>query len=115
MIRVRPEQKNALARDFEARLNNDMVAYARKRFPDEFRHTPDNELLEQVIETRAAAKKHGITLENDVATYLDLTIMYGKHFPTADWAIETMSDIELTGSQKTKALRNELGAYYDGC
>jgi hypothetical protein len=62
-------------------------------------------LVEQI---RRRAQQYGITKENDVATFLDLTIMYGPDFPRASWASDILREEKILGPYKMALLRQRV-------
>ncbi|MCB9926124.1 MAG: hypothetical protein H6822_28505 [Planctomycetaceae bacterium] len=82
-----------------------LVEYAKQRFPNEFQNIGDPTLLEFVKRVRATAGLYGIEKENDVATFLDFSVMYGENFPQAPWADDILTCDALHGPDKMAVLR----------
>lgn len=87
-----------------------MVAYAKRRFPEYFCAETDNAIKAFVSTVRNQAKGYGISNEDDVATALDLTVMYGKDFYDANWAADVIALVELIGAEKMEILRQRVRA-----
>lgn len=85
--------------------NRKLCQYARIRFPDHFAATQDKQLLVFVSAIRDKAQTYGIVNENDVATVLDLTVMYSPEFYTEPWAADIFSLVHLSGQEKMEMLR----------
>jgi hypothetical protein len=104
--------RRAQMESFQAALNAQadvrMAEYARRRFPEKFRATPDDELVALAAAVRKDARPHGIVDEPDVATALDLTVMYGPDFYSADWARDVLAVSDWSGAQKADALRSRV-------
>jgi hypothetical protein len=65
-------------------------------------------VLEFVQTVRKTAREYEIEKENDVATFLDFTVMYGQDFPKSDWAKDILSCNELQGPAKMTILRHQV-------
>ena len=90
-----------------ARADDALVDYLRQRFPDLARSQPDGNLLSTVQSTRANAKRFGVDREDNVATFLDLTVMY-PGFPEMHWALDILASDKLHGPDKIALLRDRL-------
>jgi hypothetical protein len=108
MLRIRPEQVTTLTLSLTQRANRHLVLYARTRFPRELAHTDETALYELVTKVRVAAQQYGIHKENDVATFLDLTVMYGPDFPHASWATDILREEKTLGPYKMAVLRQRV-------
>jgi hypothetical protein len=108
MFRIRDEQLRALSSALESRADRALVGYALHRFPAEYEQSDDSILLEFVKNVRAAARQFGIEREDNVATFLDLTVMYGQNFPKASWAHDVLASQALHGPDKVALLRHRI-------
>ena len=108
MFRIRSEHVSSLARSREASADLGLVSYARQRFPSEFLGQEDSQLLKFVQGVRGEARKFLIEREDCVATFLDLTVMYGSAFSEAPWARDVLSSSALLGSDKISLLRHRV-------
>ena len=108
MFQVRSEQLESLTKAQLAHANRALGHYARQRFPVEFANTSEAAMTSFVVGVREAANSYGVQQESDVATFLDLTVMYGSEFPAAEWAADCMACRALSGSEKIAALRKRL-------
>lgn len=91
-----------------ARANEALVEYLRQRFPDQFGTQPRDFTLEIVRAARIKARKFGIEREDNVATFLDLTLMY-PGFPDLRWATDVLNANTLHGPDKMAVLRYRVG------
>lgn len=105
MLRVRPDQIKALSAAQVIQADLRLVAYGRQRFPSEFEGHDQETMLTIVRRIRVAAAAYGIQKENDVATFLDFTVMYGDKFPEAAWASDILNCDALYGPDKMAVLR----------
>ena len=105
---IRSDQKHELGEDSRRRANDELAAYARRRFPSRFEKTAPPVLLKIVEEVRARAATEGFVREDHVATYLDLTVMYGSDFPTSPWARPILTNESLDPDHKISALTNQV-------
>jgi hypothetical protein len=81
------------------------VRYLRERFPEQAHTRRSEELTRFVVAARDRAKAHGILEEPDVATALDLTVMYGADFYSATWVRDVFAMTEWSGSKKLDVIR----------
>ncbi|MCU0727305.1 MAG: hypothetical protein MUE73_16220 [Planctomycetes bacterium] len=95
MIRIRNEQKKALAagsrKDFEDR----MVAHIRKFFPKHYEQLKEENTRLLVDHEIERAKTYGIVAERDVCKYIDLSLVFGPDFDAdgkQPWATEILTD-----------------------
>ena len=102
---IRADQMGDLAGNARQRANAGLADYARRRFPDRFGATPDNVLIRIAEEVRRRAAADGFEREDHVATYLDLTVMYGAEFGKSAWAAPILANEEYTPDQRIAALQ----------
>jgi hypothetical protein len=107
-LRIRPAQKQAFENAAEAEANSQLALYARNRFAAEFSSTSDEILLSFVAEVRESAMQHEITEMSDIATAIDLTVMYGQDFYEAEWVRDVFGIQEWDGAQRMEVLRQRL-------
>lgn len=105
---IRKKQMATLSARMTDEANRRLVTYARERFPDEFKHTDDPTLYELAKNVRMNANKYGVNKENDVATFLDFTVMYGEEFHQAPWAADILGCDALHGPDKMTLLRHRV-------
>jgi hypothetical protein len=91
-----------------ARANEALVEYLQQRFPAQFGTQPREDTLEIVRAARMKARKFGIEREDNLATFLDLTVMY-PGFPDLRWAINVLNANTLHGPDKMAMLRDRVG------
>ena len=108
MLRIRKKQMGEFSTAMLRRADLRLAVYARKRFPAIFRKTTDTELGRFVENVRAEAKKHGIEREDNVATFLDFTVMYGQEFAGSSWAADILKCDALHGPDKVAILRHRV-------
>ena len=108
MLKIRPEQFQALAADVRERANRELVNYARRRFPAKLAPREDYEVEAIVVGVRQVAQLYGIAREDNVATFLDLTMMYGENFYKDRWAAEVLTNDAMHGPDKMVLLRHKV-------
>ncbi|MET0645140.1 MAG: hypothetical protein ABW208_00880 [Pyrinomonadaceae bacterium] len=108
MLRVRQEQMDGLAAAAEAEADGRLVEYGRSRFREEFDAMTGGEALGLISEVRRKAKARGVTAEADIATALDLTVMYGPDFYLDEWASDVFAVEEWGGGHKMEVLRERV-------
>lgn len=82
-----------------------LAGYARRRFGAHLKSASEDQLRQAVREARRLASGWRIFAERDVATVLDLAVMYGGDFGAADWAGDILEASDRDGAQKAEALR----------
>ena len=82
-----------------------MANYIRRRFPTELGRIAESDLLELIAARRVAARQYGIEREDNVATFVDLSVMYGESFVDAEWARPILDCTSLHGPDKIALLR----------
>ena len=80
--------------------------YLSARFPQNF-PTPE-EAAAIVRQARARAERYGVVRDDDLATFLDLSVLYGDRFDSADWACDVLSCDRLHGPDKMAILRDRV-------
>lgn len=104
MLTIRPEQMQSLAAASTERLNRDLVEYVRQRFPTTFERHDDQYILDGIRKMRSIASHYGVERQDNVATFIDFTIMFGAQFHRADWAVDILDCKTLHGPDKMAVL-----------
>lgn len=105
MFKIRQEQLEAFDASYLLRAKRRWAEYVSKRFPQLYPESNNRTLhvfVERVWET---AKKYQIDKENDVATFLDLSVMYGEDFHEASWAKQILRS-DWHGPDKMRILKH---------
>ena len=110
MLRIRKEQIEVFSVLLRQEANRRLASYVTERFPSEFKQTDTAILYELADKVRTAATHYGIDHENDIATFLDLSVMYGDEFHQAPWAADILRDNALAGASKMAVLRQRVRA-----
>ena len=84
------------------------MCYVRERFPEKFRETAEKDLVELVRNVRDRASAYDVSQEADVATAVDLTVMYESNFYALDWARDVFAVKDWSGSEKMDVLRQRV-------
>lgn len=92
------------------RANQSLAEYAKHRFPGLFDNKTIDELIPEIIKVRERAKQFGLVNENDIATAVDFSVMYGGNYYTAEWASDVFSLNGMSGAEKMAILRARVGA-----
>jgi len=101
---IRSDQLGTFDEDARTRANRHLAAYARERFPERFFNTTDEVLLRIVEEIRHRAAAEGFEQEDHIASFLDLTVMYGGDFPRSAWAEPILTNKGLDAEHKMQSL-----------
>jgi hypothetical protein len=105
---IRKNQMKVMSEHMRDKANHHLVIYARQRFPMQFEQTDDDTLYKFVEKVRSTANKYKIQKENDVATFLDFTVMYGEDFHKDPWASDFLKCDTLHGPDKMAMLRDRV-------
>ena len=108
MFKLTKEHLEALDAAAVKEADRNLAAYARRRFPDRLAKAPDAEVHGLVRNTRATAKVHGFEHEHDIATLLDLGVMYGDGFDKVGWTGEVLAKRDLPAAERAGLLRLRL-------
>ncbi|MGL4421158.1 MAG: hypothetical protein ACRCZF_10870 [Gemmataceae bacterium] len=108
MLQIRAEQFQPFVPLADHAANEELIPYARARFPSVFSETDDETVRSALAEARLSARKYGIEREDNVATFFDFTIMYGSDFPQQDWAADILTCDALHGPDKMAVLRHRV-------
>ena len=102
---IRSDQTAALHAALLDRANLVLVGHLRRRFPTHLRHS-DDELISLVAQARSVAANYGVSREDNVVTFVELSVMYGQDFHERDWARDILSSRLLHGPDKIALLRH---------
>lgn len=106
---IHDKQIEALSQALVQRADKNLVTYITSRFPEEFERQGQAGILSFVAEVRKTAKDYGITREDNVGTFLDFSVMYGKAFHRDNWAKEVLESEKLPGPYKIALLKYYVG------
>src|SRR5262245_10665352 len=104
---VRREQMQAFERALLATFVNKMAERLRLRLPAETAPLVPTDLKTLISDGIAAATRHGVRDEADVARYLEFVVMYGLRFDVDEktaWAGAILRRADLSGTAKMNAL-----------
>ena len=87
--------------------NSRLVQWLKRRYPAQCSQLGDAELLAFVVAQRAQAASYEVKREDNVATFLDLAVMYGPGFPQQLWAADALAS-KLHGPDKMAILRARI-------
>ena len=108
MLTVRPESVEAMQRDRLAEANRLLLEYAQQRYPSVFKPQNAQRTLKLVEQIRERAAGYAITREDNVATMIDLSTMYGLDFDQTPWAAGVLSNSKLPGPDKVSILQRRI-------
>lgn len=104
MLQIRRQQLDTLTTAMRHKANLQLVEYARKRFPTVFEKIDEPAAYKLVDHVRTTAERYGIEREDNVATFLDFTVMYGEEFHKARWATDVLSSEAIHAPDKMALL-----------
>lgn len=108
MIKIRQHQLSALNSPKLYQANLEMANYVRLRFPSVFQKSSHEETSSLITEARTRARRYNIVREDNIATFLDLTVMYGNGFDKEKWAADILNSPALHGPDKMAILRHRV-------
>jgi hypothetical protein len=108
MLQIRNQQFDKFSDTLRDRANLGLAEYARKRFPRKFATTAEEDLVALASRVRMTAKTYGIEREDNVATFLDFTVMYGEEFHRDPWAAGVLKNRAMHGPDKMALLRYQV-------
>lgn len=108
MLTIRAEQLAAFESEFSSLRDQRLADYARTRFPERFQTRTPEQMSRFCQATRAIATEMGLEEEPDVATVLDLIVMYGPRFRELDWVSQVLDVQSWSGPQKLDELRRRV-------
>jgi hypothetical protein len=108
MLKIRAEQFQALAADVRERADRELAKYVRGRFPRLLGPKADADVIALVVRVRGTAQSYGIVREDNVATFLDLSVMYGEEFHRDPWAADVLNLENWHGPDRMWLLRHKV-------
>jgi len=108
MLHITKEQFSLFKGDAIKRANVRLVQYAKERFPDLIKVKRDEDIMGYVLIVRKLANQHDITEEADIATALDLSVMYGFDFYNEAWVSDVFTVSEWSGAYKIEIIRERV-------
>lgn len=105
---IRSRQMEAFRASRDEELDRNLTVYARQRFPETFQSVSDERLLAYVRQVRETAGEFGVDRRDNVATFVDFSVMYGPDFYASPWASDIMFCDALHGPDKIAILRSRV-------
>jgi hypothetical protein len=107
MLTIRRQNQIVLVEALQKNMGPRLVKYILCRFPKVF--GKDAEAARAFVDrVTPVAKEYGITKEEDVAVFLDLSVMYGEDFHRDEWASDVLTDEALSPTDKMDELRDRV-------
>jgi hypothetical protein len=109
MLKIRAEQirvsGEAMRRDFE----NRMTAYLRQNFQGHIARDSGEQVLAIIREGINKADRYGITIEKDVARFIEYSVVYGPDFHTRlRWVATVLQNGDINRTQKMDRIDNHV-------
>jgi hypothetical protein len=117
MLRIRREQMEVFKRLAEERFEDEMYAYLCEAFPDDCGAEGEEQTRENIRAGLRRAEQYGITIENDVARYVELMYVWSPQFdedPLLPWASAILNAQGLDGTEKVDELWAQSDALVPG-
>lgn len=113
MMTIRKKNMAMLAQSLERSSPERLVKYVMARFPPIYGEDEDAAfaLVDRVTTTAA---EYGITKDEDLALFADLSVMFGEDFHRDPWAVEVLTSETMKPREKMIELRSrvhESGAF----
>jgi hypothetical protein len=111
MLIIRKEQMQVLEQAAFGGFEDRMVVHLQRFFPEQYAALDDDGMRETVRYGIEWAKSYSIVDERDVCRYIDLMIVFGRHFDTSPetlWAGRILNQESLTDpTSKVERLYDE--------
>lgn len=107
-LMVSNRQLDAITAVLEAQENEQLLDYAKQRFPDIVVPGSAECNVEWIRAVRVTARRFGIRHSKNLAVFVDLSIMYGSGFPDSEWAGETLRTRTFSEFEKINILKSKL-------
>jgi len=107
MLSIRAEQLAAFAAATRARFIDSMLPHVARYHPGQFTKLGQNGTRETVGAAVDCAARYGITIERDVAIFIDIWLALGPDFdvsPSLPWAAATLTEQRLTPAARIDRL-----------
>lgn len=108
MLQISSTQFAAFQADRLKQANVALEQYLSKRFPNVTDEAGGSLWTEVVANGRARSAQFGIIREDLVASFLDLTVMYGDNFWSEDWSSDVLCSDVLKEDEKIAALHRRI-------
>ena len=107
MLTIRKKNQIVLSEALQKNMGPRLVKYVLCRFPNVY--GKDAEAARALVDrVTPVAAEYGIKKEEDVAVFLDLSVMYGEDFHRDEWASDVLADEALAPSKKMDELRERV-------
>jgi len=107
MLIIRKEQFEALSKYMEESFVSRLVAHLKEFWPEKCQEVGEEAICKSIHNGIDFARKFGITMEYDVARYIDLMYEFGWSVDEKapdPWAQQILTNMELDGSTKMDRL-----------
>ena len=105
MLKIRKEQMTAFADLMRRRFEDRMAARLRDLFPQKCTEMGAAAVRESIRDAVQRAARYGVTIEYDVARFIELTYLLSPDFDAAlPWAAAILSDPDAGSHPKTNDL-----------
>ena len=109
MIRIRPEQMADFREERRAALAERLAARGARLYPENVYERTDEEVRAEARRIAASARSWGLTSEEDVTIYYDLSMELGEGFEREEdgvWAREVLEDRARPPHERIVAVRD---------
>ena len=116
MLRMRPQQMQALALDRQAAFRREARELLQRVWPEGCEELGEEGLDELVATGTERGLDHGIVDGGELTRWLELSILLGEDFETSGdypWVAEILDDETLDGSLKMRQLRHRTRVEID--
>jgi hypothetical protein len=108
MLQIRAEQMRALGEAMQRDFEDRMAVYLRVNFQAQVAHLSGEQLLAIIREGILKADRYGITIEKDVARFIEYSVVYGPDFHTRlGWVATVLGTGGINGTQKMDRIDNQ--------
>lgn len=107
-LMVSNRQLDAISAVLEQQENEQLLDYAKQRFPEIVVPGSAECSVEWIQAVRMKARRFGIRRSKNLAVMVDLSVMYGPGFTESEWAGETLRTRTYSEFEKINVLKNLL-------
>lgn len=106
MLIIREQQVDSLQRGMNYDFARENCPATRNKYPEETSVFDDEELIEYIAETIARAQEYGLSTDNELVTFLHLTLAVAPEFDTKGVFRETFTDNAIAADERLNEVFN---------
>ncbi len=108
MLTISRQQLDIFVADRIKNADLELAQYAKRRFPALLGSLQEDRILALVRMARASANIYKIERDDNIAEFLDLSIMYGEDFHLQNWASAILLNEQIHGPDRMALLVHKV-------